>query len=92
MPPTPTEFQDKYKVSLGFMVWFIMGSIMATFSLTMIYNRFLLTEEEMTQQSDRIEYVNGRVDRKVSDVDEKITELEDRLSYLENLIYSSSDF
>jgi hypothetical protein len=81
--PSPVEFQDKYKLSLGLVLWFLIGAITATFSLTMIYNRFLFVEEQLTDlkteivdlemlHEDDISYFNERVDRKVDAVDKKI--------------------
>lgn len=43
----------------------VMFCIMATFSLTLIYARFVQQEEEMQVLKDRIEYVNDRVSRKL---------------------------
>lgn len=80
---SPVEFQEKKSISLGLFVWFLAGAITATFSLTMIYNRFLFVEEQMTdikisieymesQHDAEIEYFNGRLDRKVADLEELI--------------------
>lgn len=86
---TPTELENKYSISIGLVLWFLGLAITATFSLTMIYNRFLLVEEQMSDQSERVEYVNDRIDRKVKSVEDQVSILEDRIDYLENYIFNS---
>lgn len=77
------EFGKDVKVSIGAIVFGIFFIISLTFSATTIYWRFGVVEAEMNElqlviekelliQSDRIEYVNDRIDRKSGQLEDKI--------------------
>lgn len=77
------EFGKDVKVSVGAIVFGIFFVISLTFSATTIYWRFgvveaqmnelqVVIEKELNIQSDRIEYVNDRIDRKSGQLEDKI--------------------
>jgi hypothetical protein len=69
---SPKEFGNYLKISWGMLLLIIFMTISGTFTLTSIYWRFKIVEEEqkviqlkMDMHEQRIEYVNERLDRKV---------------------------
>lgn len=48
-------------------VTIVIAAVMATFALAMIYGRFLIMEKEIQSNTDRIEYVNDRLSRKIGE-------------------------
>lgn len=71
------ELGNKVSVSVGLLVFAFVSVITATFSLTTIYNQFLLRDELIKNNAQRIEYVNGRVDKITKRNQERIEVLED---------------
>lgn len=75
MGPQPKDFDKYLKITLGMLIWIIFGVMISTFTVTTIYWRFQLVEEEQKvlelesetadkEQKERMEYINNRIDRK----------------------------
>ncbi len=77
------ELDKNLKISYGLAAYMIAGLVGATFALTSIYNQFLLMDEKIKDLEERIEYVDGRHDRKYERLQERVSESEDRVSTLE---------
>ena len=80
------EFEKSIKISLGALVFGIAFIISLTFSATTIYLRFGATEsqirtlenkveQEILVLEKRIEYVDGRIDKKFKQAEEKIEKI-----------------
>lgn len=81
------ELGNNIRLSWGLAAYMIIGLVGATYALTTIYNNFLLMDEKQHDLDVKIEYVDGRHDRKLERVqnefEDKIKILEDRIKELE---------
>lgn len=60
------------KITLGAFITIILSVIGATFSLTMIYSRFLEVDHQLEVVKERVEEVNKRIDRRVDPIEEAL--------------------
>ena len=77
------ELDKSVRVSWGLVAYMIVGLVAATYALTTIYNKFLMMDEKIHDLELKIEYIDGRHDRKEGRQQETIEELDARVTDLE---------
>lgn len=77
------EMNKSISVSIGALIFGAATIIVTTFSLTTIYNQFLLQDELIRDTHNAIDRVEGRLDKKTKRNEDALKELEDRITTLE---------
>jgi len=77
------EMNKSISVSIGALIFAAATLIVTTFSLTTIYNQFLLQDERIREIHSEISRVEGRLDKKTKRGDDAFKVLEQRVAKLE---------
>ena len=73
----PNELDKKVSVSLRLLQMAAVGLVVATFTVTRIYDKFEYSHLEQEILKNRIEYVDGRINRKADPIEESVVQLKE---------------